>query len=195
MVDEAHSACVIGKNGGGVDEYFGLEPDDIDIKMGTLSKGLGTCGGYLAGSAAMIEYLRYNVPGFVFSVGISPPVAAAALAAVRLLRADPSPVAALQRNIAYFVKKAREANLNICLAGETAIIPILVGGDTEAFRLSGMLLERGVSVPPAVYPAVPMGKSRMRFCVTSDHKPEQIDFAIEQLLEAAKEAGIELPEA
>ncbi len=193
MVDEAHSACVIGENGGGVDEYFGLAPTDIDIKMGTLSKGLGTCGGYLAGSAALIEYLRYNVPGFVFSVGISPPVAAATLAAVRLLRADPSPVAALQKNITHFVNKARGANLNICLAGETAIIPVLVGGDAEAFRLSGMLMERGVCVPPAVYPAVPMGKARLRFCVTSEHKAEQIDYAIEQLLEVAKEAGIELP--
>ncbi len=193
MVDEAHSACVIGEHGGGVDEYFGLEPTDIDIKMGTLSKGLGTCGGYLAGSAALIEYLRYNIPGFVFSVGISPPIAAATLAAVRLLREDSSPVAALQKNIAHFVSKAREANLNICLAGETAIIPILVGGDAEAFRLSAMLMERGICVPPAVYPAVPMGKARLRFCVTSSHKAEQIDYAIEELLKAAKEAGIELP--
>ena len=72
MVDEAHSACVIGKTGGGVDEYFGLDGDDIDIKYGTLSKGLGTCGGYLAGKKCLIDYLRYNMPGFVFSVGISP---------------------------------------------------------------------------------------------------------------------------
>ena len=193
MVDEAHSACVIGKNGGGVDEYFKLEPTDIDIKMGTLSKGLGACGGYLAGSAALINYLRYNVPGFVFSVGISPPVAAAALAAVRLLRSDPSPVAALQKNISYFVSAARKAGFNICLAGETAIIPILVGGEEDAFRLSDMLLKRGVCVPPAVYPAVPAGKARLRFCVTSNHKPEQIDFAIAQLKEAAQIAGIAMP--
>ena len=195
MVDEAHSACVIGKNGGGVDEYFNLDPTDIDIKMGTLSKGLGACGGYLAGSAALIQYLRYNIPGFVFSVGISPPVAAAALAALRLLRADSSPVTALARNISYFVDAARAADLNICLAGETAIIPILVGDETDAFRLSAELLERGISVPPAVYPAVPVGKARLRFCVTSSHKPEQIDYAIAQLLESAQEAGIELPKS
>lgn len=193
MVDEAHSACVIGERGGGVDEYFGLAPEDIDIKMGTLSKGLGACGGYLAGSAALIDYMRYNVPGFVFSVGISPPVAAATLAALRILRDDPSPVAALRKNISYFVNAACLNSLNICLAGETAIIPVLIGGDADAFRLSGMLLERGVSVPPAVYPAVPMGKARLRFCVTSSHKEEQIDFAIAQLVEAAREAGIELP--
>ena len=193
MVDEAHSACVIGEKGGGVHEYFGLEPTDIDIKMGTLSKGIGACGGYLAGSAALMEYLRYNLPGFVFSVGISPPVAAAALAAIRILRRDASPVAALRKNIAYFVNAARAANLNICLAGKTAIIPILVGNEADAFLLSEKLLKRGVSVPPAVYPAVSMGKARLRFCVTSSHKEEQIDFAITQLKEIAREAGIDLP--
>ena len=193
MVDEAHSTGVIGKKGEGVDEYFGLEPTDIDIKMGTLSKGLGACGGYLAGSAALIQYLRYNIPGFVFSVGISPPVAAAALAAIRILRRDSSPVEALKKNISYFVNAARRADLNICLAGETAIIPVLVGDEVDAFRLSGMLFERGISVPPAVYPAVSMGKARLRFCVTSSHKEEQIDFAITQLKESALEAGIQLP--
>ncbi|MCL2125116.1 MAG: aminotransferase class I/II-fold pyridoxal phosphate-dependent enzyme [Oscillospiraceae bacterium] len=193
MVDEAHSSCVIGEKGGGVDEYFGLDPDDIDIKMGTLSKGLGACGGYLAGSSALIEYMRYNIPGFVFSVGISPPVAAAALTALRLLKSDPSHVASLRRNISHFVDSARNAGLNICLAGETAIIPVLVGSDMDAFRLSAMLLKRGVSVPPAVYPAVPIGAARLRFCVTSAHKDEQIDFAIGQLIEAAKEANIRLP--
>jgi len=193
MVDEAHSACVIGEKGGGVDEYFGLKPTDIDIKMGTLSKGLGACGGYLAGSAALIQYLRYHIPGFVFSVGISPPVAAAALAALRLLRKDTSRVRALQKNIAYFVKAAQQAKLHICLAGQTAIIPILVGDEADAFRLSEKLLQRGICVPPAVHPAVPMGKARLRFCVTSKHKEAQMDQAIAQLKEAALEAGIFLP--
>jgi 7-keto-8-aminopelargonate synthetase-like enzyme len=156
---------------------------------------LGTCGGYLAGSADLIQYLRYNMPGFVFSVGISPPVAAATLAAIRILRRDSSPVAALRKNIACFVNAARSADLNICLAGETAIIPILIGNEADAFLLSDMLLKRGISVPPAVYPAVSMGKARLRFCVTSSHKEEQIVFAINQLKEAAKEAGIDLPKS
>ena len=193
MVDEAHSACVIGEHGGGVDEYFNLESTDIDIRMGTLSKGLGACGGYIAGNAELIHYLRYNLPGFVFSVGISPPIAAAALAAIRLIQRDPSPVKALKKNISYFVNAAHQAELNLCLAGETAIIPVLVGDETDAFRLSGMLFERGVSVPPAVYPAVSMGKARLRFCATSSHREEQIDFAINQLKESALEAGILLP--
>lgn len=193
LVDEAHSACVIGKTGGGVDEYFNLKPGDVDIKMGTLSKGLGTCGGYLAGSRAMIEYLRYNLPGFVFSVGISPPLAAGTLQAIRLLRNDPSIIGNLENAINIFVKEAHKRHLNTCLAGHTAIIPILVGSDENAFLLSNMLRHKGVFVPPAVFPAVPKGKARLRFCVVSEHKEEQIIRALDALVEAAQEAGIELP--
>ncbi len=193
MVDEAHSACVIGQSGGGVDEYFGLQPGDIDIKMGTLSKGLGTCGGYLTGSEALIEYLRYNLPGFVFSVGISPPLAAATLASIRLLRDDPSIMERMRRNIRTFMYEAGQRGLDTCLAGETAIVPILVGRDEDAFALSTLLRQQGVFVPPAVYPAVPKNKARLRFCVISEHKPEQIVQALDILERVAAEAGIELP--
>ncbi len=193
MVDEAHSACVIGETGGGVDEYFHLEPDDIDIKMGTLSKGLGTCGGYLAGKKSLIDYLHYNLPGFVFSVGISPPLAAATLRAVQLLREDPSIMADMRRNIACFTEEAQARGFDIGLAGRTAIIPILIGKDEDAFLLSNMMRKKGVFVPPAVFPAVPRGKARLRFCVTSCHKPEQIREALDKLVECVKEAGIELP--
>lgn len=195
MVDEAHSACVIGETGGGVDEYFGLEPNDIDIKMGTLSKGLGACGGYLAGSRAIIDYMRYNLPGFVFSVGISPPLAAEVLCAIRLLRSDPSIMERMRRNIRCFVEEAHKRGFNTCLAGETAIIPVLVGRDEDAFLLSNLLRKRGVFVPPAVYPAVPKGKARLRFCVISEHQPEQIVYALDQLVLCAQEAGIQLPKA
>jgi 7-keto-8-aminopelargonate synthetase-like enzyme len=193
MVDEAHSVCVIGENGGGVDEYFALAPDDIDIKMGTLSKGLGACGGYLAGSEAMIEYLRYALPGFVFSVGISPPLAAATLQSIRLLRSDPSVMERMRRNIRVFMDEACRRGLDTCLAGETAIVPVLVGSDENAFMLSTMLRRNGVFVPPAVYPAVPKNKARLRFCVISDHKPDQIVQALDALERVAAELGIVLP--
>lgn len=192
MVDEAHSACVIGETGGGVDEYFHLEPTDVDIKMGTLSKGLGACGGYLAGSRAIIDYMRYNLPGFVFSVGISPPLAAEVLCAIRLLRSDPSIMANMRRNIKCFVEEAHKRGFNTCLAGETAIVPILVGSDEDAFLLSNMLRKKGVFVPPAVYPAVPKGKARLRFCVISEHQPEQIIEALDKLQECVAEAGVTL---
>ncbi len=193
MVDEAHSACVIGKTGGGVDEYFGLDPQDIDIKMGTLSKGLGTCGGYLAGPRAIIDYMRYNLPGFVFSVGISPPLAAATLCAIRLLRNDPSIMERMERNVNVFIEEAHKRGFNTCLAAHTAVVPILVGKDEDAFLLSNLLRAHGVFVPPAVYPAVPKNKARLRFCVISEHHPEQIIQALDALVDCAKEAGITLP--
>ena len=193
MVDEAHSACVIGKTGGGVDEYFGLASDDIDIKYGTLSKGLGTCGGYLAGKKCLIDYLRYNMPGFVFSVGISPALAAGSLAAIRTLRSHPEIMEHLRIAIKAFADSARRRHLDICLAGETAVLPVLVGKDEDAWLLSNELKKRGVSVPPAMYPAVPKGKARLRFCVISEHKPEQIEQALDILEATAREFGIELP--
>lgn len=192
MVDEAHSACVLGEHGGGVDEYFNLNGDDIDIKMGTLSKGLGTCGGYLAGKRSLIEYLRYNVPGFVFSVGINPPSAAATLQAIRILSRDNSMVKRLHENIKIFMEEAHKRNLNTCLAGETAIIPILIGQDQDAFVLSSLLLQNGVSVPPAVFPAVQKGQARLRFCVTSEHKKEQIVKALDLLVSISKEKDIKI---
>lgn len=190
MVDEAHSSCVIGEHGGGVDEYFLLEPNDIDIKMGTLSKGLGACGGYLAGSGNLIEYLRYNCPGFVFSVGISPPLAAATLEALKLMQRDHSMVQRLHKNIDLFISEAKKLGFDTCLAKESAIIPILIGGDAEAYWLSIELLKKGIFVPPAVYPAVPRGQSRLRFCVNSEHKKQQIEHGLKVLKELVQQSGI-----
>ncbi len=192
MVDEAHSACVLGPTGAGVDEYFNLAGDDIDIKMGTLSKGLGTCGGYLAGKTELIEYLKYNLPGFVFSVGISPGLAAASLEAIRLLKSDPTIMQRMASNIEFFAAEAKKRGLNICMGGKSAILPVLVGRDEDAFLLSNEMQKRGVAVPPAVYPAVPKNKARLRFDVTSEHKPEQITYALDALLAAAAEHGISL---
>ena len=190
MVDEAHSGCVIGETGGGVDEYFDLLPGDIDIKMGTLSKGLGTCGGYIAGDGDMIAFLHYSMPGFMFSVGISPPLAAATLEAVKIMMEGNPKVADLQANIKYFVEGAKKRGFNTCLAKETAIVPIMVGEDHDAYELSTRMLEHGVFVPPAVYPAVPKHQARLRFCLTSEHKPEQLDFALDTLETLYEEMGI-----
>ena len=194
MVDEAHSSCVIGEHGGGVDEYFNLKPDDIDIKMGTLSKGLGTCGGYLAGKKSLIEYLKYSLPGFIFSVGLSPALAAATLQSIRIIRKDNSFVKQLQENIAFFVSESKKRNFNLCLAGKSAVVPILVGKDADAFALSEALFKKGISVPPAVYPAVPADKARLRFCLTSCHSKKQIAHALEVLHDTAHEMNIALPE-
>lgn len=190
MVDEAHSSCVIGENGGGADDYFDLDPDDIDIKMGTLSKGLGTCGGYLCGSYELIEYLKYGLPGFVFSVGISPALAAATLSAVNTMIEGNPEVEKLHENIKVFVEEAKRFGFNTCLAGETAIVPIMVGRDEDAFLVSERMMENGVFVPPAVFPAVPNGQARLRFSLTSLHKKEQLLFALEKLNEIFENLGL-----
>ncbi len=190
MVDEAHSSCVIGKNGGGVDDHFNLLPGDIDVKMGTLSKGLGTCGGYIAGEQALVDYMRYSLPGFMFSVGISPPLAAAALEGVHIMMEGNPRVGALHANIKYFVEGAQRRGFDTCLARETAIIPIMVGEDNDAYELSTLMLEEGVFVPPAVYPAVPKRQARLRFCVISEHKPEQLDYALDTLEKLFAQKGI-----
>ncbi len=190
MVDEAHSGGVIGDNAGGCDDYFHLDPDDIDIKYGTLSKALGTCGGYVAAKKEIIEYLKYSMNGFVFTAGIAPPLAAACKKAIEIIRRDNSAVTKLHENIAYFVRRAKECGMNTCLAGESAIVPIMIGSDADAAKLSAKLLEKGVFVPPAMYPAVPMGESRLRFTISSTHSIEQLETAVSELEKLMREEGL-----
>ena len=189
MVDEAHSGGVIGDNGGGVDDYFHLEPKDIDIKYGTLSKALGTCGGYIAADKAIVEYLRYSMSGFVFSAGIAPPLAAACMKSIEIIQRDNTRVQQLHRNIEYFVRRCKEEGMDTCLAGESAIVPVLIGSDKDAARLSAEMIKRGVFVPPAMYPAVPKGQSRLRFTVSSTHSIEQLEKAVSELSKLMRAEG------
>jgi 7-keto-8-aminopelargonate synthetase-like enzyme len=188
LVDEAHSSGVIGKTGGGVDEYFGLAPTDIDIKIGTLSKATGSIGGYIAGTRNLVNYFRYHLPGFLFAAGISPPSAAAALAAIRLLRRDPSIVARLHDNVSFFVAEARKRHFDTCGACESPIVPIMIGQDEVAFMISKALLKKGIFVPTAAYPAVPKNKARLRFNVISEHSHDQILRVLDCLAETLDEA-------
>lgn len=123
MVDEAHSLGVLGATGRGLQEHFGVASSDVDIWMGTLSKALASCGGYLAGSAALIEYIKYTAPGFVFSVGMTPANAAAALAALSILEAEPERIDRLQSNARLFLSEAQAAGLDTHLAMGSAVIP------------------------------------------------------------------------
>lgn len=188
LVDEAHSSGVIGKTGGGVDEYFGLAPTDIDIKIGTLSKATGSIGGYIAGTRNLVSYFRYHLPGFLFAAGISPPSAAAALAAIRLLRRDPSIVARLHDNVSFFVAEAHKRHFDTCGACESPIVPIMIGQDEVAFMISKALLKKGIFVPTAAYPAVPKNKARLRFNVISEHSHDQILRVLDCLAETLDEA-------
>jgi 8-amino-7-oxononanoate synthase len=179
MVDEAHSMGVLGKHGRGIGEQFGVDPSKVDIWMGTLSKSLASAGGYIAGSHALIEYLRYTVPGFVYSAGITPPNTAAALAALRQLAKEPERVAALQANAKRFLELAREHGLNTGLSQVTQVVPIIVGDSGQAVQLSHLLFQQGINVLPMVFPAVEESAARLRFFITSTHTEEQLRYTID----------------
>jgi 8-amino-7-oxononanoate synthase len=174
MVDEAHSIGVMGPTGRGIGEHFGVDASDVDIWMGTLSKSLGSCGGYIAGSRVLVEWLKYTVPGFVYSVGLPPAAAGAALAAIRLLDRQPERVAALAENSRLFLSLAREAGLDTGSSGGSAIVPVILGDSQAALRLSRALFARGINVQPILYPAVEESAARLRFFITSRHTAEQI---------------------
>lgn len=183
MVDEAHATGALGHTGRGVAEEQDIDPAEVDIWMGTLSKTLAAAGGYIAGSRALIELIKYTSPGFVFSVGLSPPVAAAATAAVDVMMREPWRAAALRRNGLTLLVKARSCGLDTGLSIGASVVPVIVGNSPQTVMLSERLLERGFNVVPAVFPGVAENQARLRFFVTSEHTPEQIDAVIDAVAE------------
>jgi 8-amino-7-oxononanoate synthase len=183
MVDEAHALGVLGPRGFGTADRFGVDPRDVDIWMGTLSKSLVSCGGYIAGSKALIGYLKLKAPGFVFSVGLSPPAAAAALAAVELLEAEPERVRTLNERAALFLELARAGGLDVGASVGAAIVPVITGSSIAAGRLSQALFARGINVQPILYPAVPERAARLRFFLTAAHGEAQIRNTVAAVVE------------
>jgi 8-amino-7-oxononanoate synthase len=174
MIDEAHSLGVLGERGYGIREHFGLKGSDADLWMGTLSKTLASCGGYVAAGREVVEYLKYSAPGFLYSVGISPPNAAASLAALEIMQDEPQRVTTLRARSKLFLDLARQKKLDTGHSGGTAVIPVIVGDSMMSIALSNALLARGINVQPVLYPAVSEKASRLRFFVTSAHTEEQI---------------------
>lgn len=183
MVDEAHSMGTMGEHGRGIGEHFDINPRDVDIWMGTLSKSFGSCGGYIAGNAALVKYLKYTAPGFVYSVGISPPNAAAALAAIKVLQAEPQRVQQLAANSELFLQLANQHGLNTGMSQNSPVVPVILGNSEHSLRLSRALFDRGINVQPILYPAVEESKARLRFFITSMHTEEQIRYTVETVAE------------
>jgi 7-keto-8-aminopelargonate synthetase-like enzyme len=171
----------MGPQGRGIGEHFDVNPRHVDIWMGTLSKSLGSCGGYISGCREMVEYLKYTAPGFVYSVGLSPPNTAAALAALRLLGQQPERVAKVQENSRLFLELAKRRGLNTGLSDNTPVIPIVLGNSLHALQLSRQLFEHGINVQPILYPAVDESASRLRFFITAMHSSQQIRQAVDEL--------------
>jgi 7-keto-8-aminopelargonate synthetase-like enzyme len=191
MVDEAHALGVLGPRGFGSADHAGIDPNEVDIWMGTLSKSLVSCGGYIAGRKELIGYLKRMAPGFVFSVGIAPPVAAAALAAVEMLEREPHRVHRLNERAAQFLHLARDGGLDVGGSIGAAIVPIITGSSIGAARLSQALFRRGINVQPILYPAVPERAARLRFFLTADHTENQVRDAAAMLIEEARAVASE----
>jgi len=192
LVDEAHSLGVLGDTGRGVGEQFGVDRCDVELWMGTLSKTLASCGGYIAGSAALVEYLKFTAPGFVYSVGISPPNAAAALAALEQLAARPDLPQTLRQRSDLFRRLCRERGVNTGASAYAAVVPCIIGDSHESLRMAAALGRRGVNVHPIVYPAVEEPLARLRFFISALHSEDQLRYTVEALhaeLAAARGVG------
>jgi 8-amino-7-oxononanoate synthase len=195
MVDEAHGLGVLGPKGLGIFEHFGCNPRDVDIWMGTLSKTLAGCGGFIAGPTALAEYLKCFAGGFVYSVGLSPPLAAAATAALAILHREPERSERLRLISRRFHDSAKARGWNTGTSIGLAIVPIMAGNSVRAVALSQKLFERGINVQPIIHPAVPERAARLRFFLTSEHSAGQIDQTVEAIAKAltdiSEDAGLQ----
>ncbi|MFT3933458.1 MAG: pyridoxal phosphate-dependent aminotransferase family protein [Chitinophagaceae bacterium] len=190
MVDDAHSLGVIGEKGAGAASHFGLT-DSVDLIMGTFSKSLASLGGFIAGDAATIDYLRHNARALIFSASITPASAASALAALNIIEQEPHHMVNLWNNTRY-AKKLLEENGFDLGPTESPILPIYIRDNAKTFMMTKQLEQNGVFVNPVVSPAVPSDASLIRFSLMATHTFSQIEEAVDKLIAAAQVSGVEL---
>ena len=188
MIDDAHSSGVLGRNGRGTVDHFGLH-GRVDIQVGTLSKAIGVLGGYVCGSRDLIEFLYHRARPFLFSTSHPPGVAAACMAAFDILEQEPERIEQLWTNTRYFKSTLQNAGFNTG-ESETPITPIMVGEAKTAHAYSAALFENGLYSTGIGFPTVPEGKARIRTIVTATHTREMLDRAAEILTRVAKKMGI-----
>ena len=175
-VDEAHSIGVLGKTGRGIGEHFGIDMTLVDLWMGSLGKAFASAGGYIAGSAVAIEILRYRTPGFVYSIGMPPPSAAAALAAIQQAQKEPWRIERLRERTQLFKRLCVEKGIDIydCTESSSAVIPVKCGSTERCIEVMKRLRSRGVLVSAGMYPAVANGNARLRFFISANHGESEI---------------------
>ncbi|MBE2170239.1 MULTISPECIES: aminotransferase class I/II-fold pyridoxal phosphate-dependent enzyme [unclassified Cobetia] len=185
MVDEAHSFGVLGERGLGLREHFDIAARDVDIWMGTMSKTLSGCGGYIAGCKELVSMLRYFAPGFLYSVGMPAQVAAPSLKILELLQGDDARqrIARLHAVSGYFLKRARALGLDVGDSLGVAVVPVILGSSLVAARLSNQLFEAGFNVQPILHPAVPEKSARLRFFLSCEHTEAQVDAVLDTLMQ------------
>lgn len=187
-VDDAHASGVLGKNGKGSTDHFGLH-GRVHIQIGTLSKAVGAVGGYVACEQVVKDYLIHKARPFLFSTSQTPAVAATCLAAIQVLQQSGDLIAKLWENAAYFRSKVQALGFDTG-ASETPIIPVIVGNPAKTMQFSDLLLQEGVYAQGIVYPTVAMDKGRVRFIVTAQHTREDLDFALDALHKAGKQLNL-----
>ncbi len=169
LIDEAHSLGVLGRKGRGLWEHAGVDPQQIDLTIGTLSKTLASCGGFVAGAAPVIEWLRYTLPGFVYSVGLSPVITAAAETAMQVMQEEAWRIEQLRQNAALFMELAHDAGLDTGPAIGRGVVPVLFSDSLETLAASSHLMDHGYYVPPIIQIGVPKDQPRLRFFLSALH--------------------------
>ncbi len=185
MVDEAHAAGIFGPEGAGVVAEEGLT-GDVDIHLGTLGKALGTFGAYVAGSRALIDLLINRARSFIFTTGLPPAVAAAARAAIRVVRRDHSRAERLLVSARALGERLRAAGLHVAHL-DSQILPILIGDAQATVRVAACLLERGIYIAAIRPPTVPPGTSRLRLSLMATHEDAEIDVVADAIVEVVRE--------
>ena len=185
-VDEAHSFGGLGKTGRGIREVCDVDGKDVDFSMGTISKALGSFGGFIGANSRVIEYLRYTTPGFVFAGGLPATDVAAGMEAIRILRREPERVERLVRNSELFLHLAKQAGLDTGPSGGSPIIPVITGDSMKALKLSEALYLEGINAQPILHPAVEEDRARVRFFITTLHTEDQIRHTVEVMAKAWK---------
>jgi len=188
MVDDAHASGVLGKNGRGTVDHFGLH-GRVDVQVGTLSKAIGALGGYVAGSAALIEFLHLRGRPFLFSTSHPPGVAASCLAAFQVLEAEPERIQKLWDNTRFFKAGLKRLGFDTG-ASETPITPIMVGEGRKAMEFSRALFQAGLFATALAFPTVPEGKARLRTIVTATHAEAELSAALGILEQVGKAHGL-----
>ena len=183
MIDDAHGLGVLGATGRGIFEHQHIRPAGVDLWLGTLSKSLVSCGGYVAGPGAAIDLLKHLAPGFVYSVGMPASAAVAATIALDIMRREPARVTRLQANSSHFQTRAKAAGLDVGTSWGVGIIPVMIGDTVRTLKLSERLLARGINAFPILPPGVPERTARLRFFINQTHEPNQLDDAVTATLE------------
>jgi len=193
MVDDAHASGVLGRNGRGSVDHFGMH-GKVDVQVGTLSKAIGALGGYVCGTRDLIDYLYHRARPFLFSTSHPPSVTATCIAAFDMLEQEPERIDRLWSNTRYFQDELKRAGFNVggvnTPATETPITPVIVGEGRAAMDFSRALFDQGVMATGIAFPTVPEGKARIRLIMTSEHTRPQIEQALETLERVAKRMGI-----